>query len=46
MPQERPVKKAFKNVPKDKKVRWKERKKWLDDGENDLKKMVLGAGEK
>jgi hypothetical protein len=46
MSRERPVKKAFKNVPEDKKVRFNERKKLLGDGENDLKKMVLGAGEK
>ena len=39
MQQERTVKKVFKNVSEDKKIRWKARKKWLGHGENDLKKM-------
>jgi len=39
MQQEITVKKVFKNVQKTKKFRWKARKKWLCDGENDLKKM-------
>jgi nicotinamide riboside kinase len=39
MPKERSVKKLFKNIPE--KVHWKGKKRWLDDTENDLKKMCV-----
>jgi len=38
MSEERTVKKVFKNIPKETSV-GKPRKRWLDDVENDLKKM-------
>jgi hypothetical protein len=39
MPEERTVKKVFKNIPEGKMSVGKPRKRWLDDVENDLKKM-------
>jgi hypothetical protein len=39
MPEERRVKKAFKNIPEEKRSVGKPRKRWLDDFQNDLKKM-------
>jgi RNA-splicing ligase RtcB len=39
MPEERTVKKVFKNIPEGKGSVGKPRKRWLDDVENDLKKM-------
>ena len=39
MPEERNVKKVFKNFPEGKRSVGKSRKRWLDDVENDLKKM-------
>jgi hypothetical protein len=38
MPEERTVKKVFKNVPGGKTFFGKPRKRWLDDVKNDLKK--------
>jgi len=40
MLEERTVKKMFKNTPEGKRSVGKRRKRWLDDVENDLKKMV------
>jgi hypothetical protein len=39
MPEERTLKKVFKNTPEGKGYAGKPRKKWLDDVEKDLKKM-------
>jgi len=39
MSEERTVKKVFKNIPEGKRSVGKPRKRWLDDVENDLKKM-------
>jgi hypothetical protein len=39
MPEERTVKKMFKNIPEEKKSFGNPRKRWLDDVESDLKKM-------
>ena len=38
MSEERTVKKVFKNILEGKKVRWKAKKGWMGDVENDLKK--------
>jgi len=39
IPSERTVKEVFKDIPEGKRSFGKPRKKWLDDVENDLKKM-------
>jgi hypothetical protein len=39
LPEERAVKKTFKNIPDGKRSVGKPRKKWVDDAENGLKKM-------
>ena len=39
MPEEGSVKKVFKNTPEGKRSVEKPRKRWLDDVENDTKKM-------
>jgi hypothetical protein len=46
MSEQRTVKKVFKNVAEGKRSVEKPRRRWLDDVENELKKMVLVAGEK
>ena len=38
MSEERAVKKVFKNILEGEKVRWKTKKRWMDDVENDLMK--------
>jgi hypothetical protein len=39
MPLERTVKKVFKNIPEGRRCVGKTRKRWLDNAENDMKKM-------
>jgi hypothetical protein len=39
MPEERTVKKVFKNIPEGRRSVGKSRKRWLDDVENNLNKM-------
>jgi hypothetical protein len=46
MPEERTVRKVFKNNPEGKRSVGKPRKRWLDDVEYDLKKMGVRAAEK
>jgi len=45
MPEERAVKKLFKNIREGKRFLGKLRKRWLDDVENDLKKVSVEAGD-
>jgi hypothetical protein len=46
MPEERTVKKVFKNIPERNRSLRKPRKRWVDDVENDLKKMGVGGSRK
>jgi hypothetical protein len=46
MSEERAVKKLFKNIREGKRSLGKPRKRWLDDVENDLKKLGVEAGDK
>jgi len=46
MPEERAVKKLFKNIREGIRSLGKPRKRWLDDVENDLKKLGVVAGDK
>jgi hypothetical protein len=46
MPEERIVTKVFKNTQKGQKSVGMRRKRWLDDSENDLKKMDVNRLEK
>jgi hypothetical protein len=41
MPEERAVKRVFKNIPEGKSYVGKSSKKWLDNVQNYLKKMVV-----
>jgi hypothetical protein len=46
MPEERTVKKVFKNTPKRKRFAGKPRKRWLYNAENDMKKMGVRGSKK